>query len=761
MGDFLEPPAPSDVTVIGRYRVLWKLSEGGMGVVYLAEQVEPVRRRVALKVIRPGLETSDLVARFQREQQALALMSHRNVAMLYDADRAADGRPFFVMEYVEGLRITEHCERHTLTVRERIELIVQACRGVEHAHCAGVVHRDLKPSNILVTRQDGASLVKVIDFGVAKRLDGVVIASGVQTLPGVALGTTAYMSPEQAELGAKPVDHRTDVYSLGVVMYELVVGVPPLDWGLSREEPLGTVLRRIRQEIPPAPSERWAHLDPARQQELARGRGSEPLEVEAELMKLDACVQKAVAKEARDRHPTAAALAEELERLSSALTAERRNAVGGQPRRRRVVTARRAGALSAVALITVAVVIWMRGSEGMDLTRWRTRDELFELHDPTKTNSMPRPSLVVLQDGQFVAAWDMPLADNTPVNLQDPHHRCFIRVYSRDAVAGRQVQVTPNSHPWVAWTPIAAPLADGSLLVACGTRLGGPLLETGVVVQRIDSSLTRVSGFFQVGMWQLATPDIAPSREGYCVVVGAKSPAPFSVVACCFDPSAKSPPREFQVNTTTPYGFVETPAVAVASDGSFTIVWHECRPEDSSEHWQGDILGQRFGPEGSRTGDEFRVNTSHPGKRFFPCLAYTTRDRLVVVWEGPGTGDDHGIFGRGFAADGRPDVFEWRVNQATQGRQSVPNVCIGPDDTVVVCWTGVGEGKDVFARLYDGDLRPLGSEFRVNLWTAGDQETQMYAGRKGVAFNGDSLLVGWTGDGPEGRGGYLTVFNRK
>src|SRR5262245_43558060 len=236
---------------IGRYRLLERLGEGGFGVVYLAEQTEPVRRKVGLKIMRPGLASRQVVARFQAERQLLALMDHANIARVFDAGATEDGKPFFVMELVPGLPLTRFCDQERLCVPDRLVLFCEVCDALQHAHQKGVIHRDLKPSNVLVTRQSGRAVPKVIDFGVAKATQP---ESG--TPPGVTrafelLGTPAYMSPEQARFLGRDVDIRTDIYSLGVMLHELLLGRTPLDAQELEAVELDVWRRRICEEEPP------------------------------------------------------------------------------------------------------------------------------------------------------------------------------------------------------------------------------------------------------------------------------------------------------------------------------------------------------------------------------------------------------------------------------------------------------------------------------------------------------------------------------
>ncbi len=379
-GSFLEQPAPRpdmivegeashDVvgTVVGPYKLMEQIGEGGMGLVFVAEQQQPVRRKVALKLIKPGMDSRQVIARFEAERQALAMMDHPNIAKVYDGGTTSEGRPFFVMEFVKGVPITDYCDRHRLTTRQRLELCLDVCHAVQHAHQKGVIHRDLKPSNVLVEVHDVRPVVKIIDFGVAKATGQALTEKTVYTGVAQLVGTPLYMSPEQAGLSSLDVDTRSDVYALGVLLYELLTGTTPFDCEALKEAGYDELRRIIREEEPPKPSTRVSTLQGNALSTVAEKRGAALGVLRAQLRgEIDWIVMKCLEKDRDHRYESASALAADLQRF---LADEPVQACPPSVWYRvRKFSRRRKAGLAAIGLVLFCVVL-LGGGAG-----WTVRD---------------------------------------------------------------------------------------------------------------------------------------------------------------------------------------------------------------------------------------------------------------------------------------------------------------------------------------------------------------------------------------------------
>jgi serine/threonine protein kinase len=335
-GAFLERPAAQLLTTvtrpvsehpgtfIGPYKLMEQIGEGGMGLVFVAEQQQPVRRKVALKVIKPGMDTRQVIARFEAERQALALMDHPNIAKVHDGGTTASGRPYFVMELVKGVPITQFCDDNRLTTRERLGLFVSVCQAVQHAHTKGIIHRDLKPSNVLVTSHDGTPVVKVIDFGLAKAVGQQLTEKTVYTQFTQLIGTPLYMSPEQAGQSGLDIDTRTDIYALGVLLYELLTGTTPFDQERLRTIAYDEMRRIIREEDPAKPSTRISTLGQAAAT-VSANRQSDPKQLSRLFRgELDWIVMKALEKDRNRRYETAYGFAQDVQRYLADAVVEAR-----------------------------------------------------------------------------------------------------------------------------------------------------------------------------------------------------------------------------------------------------------------------------------------------------------------------------------------------------------------------------------------------------------------------------------------------------
>ena len=360
-----EPVADEQIgSWVGPYKLLQKIGEGGCGAVYMAEQQKPVRRRVAVKIIKLGMDTKAVIARFEAERQALALMDHPNIARVLDAAATEAGRPFFVMELVHGIRITDYCDQRQLDTRQRLELFIQVCHAIQHAHQKGIIHRDIKPSNILVTLHDGVLVPKVIDFGIAKATEERLTDKTLFTVYGHFIGTPAYMSPEQADFSELDIDTRSDIYSLGVLLYELLTGRTPFDQSELLESGLDEMRRTLREREPHRPSTRLDILPADELTATATRRHSEPPKLRLLLRgDLDWIVMKCLEKDRRRRYETTNGVAMDVQRYLNnepiiARPPSRRYRFQKLVRRNRVVFA-------AATIVALALVIGLGTATGM------------------------------------------------------------------------------------------------------------------------------------------------------------------------------------------------------------------------------------------------------------------------------------------------------------------------------------------------------------------------------------------------------------
>jgi serine/threonine protein kinase len=316
--DFPSINVLASLPVIKGYKILKQIGEGGMGIVYLAEQKEPIKRKVALKVIKPGMDSKQVIARFESESQALALLDHPNIAHIFEGGVTEAGLPYFVMEYIKGLPITEYCDQHKLSIEERLELFQKVCEAIQYAHQKGIIHRDIKPSNILVSTQEDKAIPKIIDFGIAKAINQPLTERTLITEQGLFIGTPEYISPEQANLNNEDIDHRSDVYSLGVLLYELLTGTTPFDKKTLRRAAFNEITRIIREEVPPRPSTRLLDLGEEAAQTAINRRTDVRILAKQLHKELEWIPLKAIRKERNRRYKTTSELVEDVQNYLNA-----------------------------------------------------------------------------------------------------------------------------------------------------------------------------------------------------------------------------------------------------------------------------------------------------------------------------------------------------------------------------------------------------------------------------------------------------------
>jgi len=422
-GDFLKAPAfGADVTLdnafkiegpgtaIGRYELLELIGEGGMGLVYLAEQKEPVKRRVALKIIKPGMDSKQVIARFEAERQALALLDHPNIAHIFDADTTETGRPYFVMEYVKGMSITRYCDERKLNIEQRLRLFEQVCEAVHHAHQKGIIHRDIKPSNILVSVHGDRAVPKIIDFGIAKAITQPLTDKTFVTFQGQLLGTPEYMSPEQVDLATQDIDTRSDIYSLGVVLYELLAGVLPFERESFERAGFAEIQQMVREQEPASPSIRLTHLG-EKAKTIAASRGTQVIALARRLHReLEWIPLKAMRKDRCRRYKSASEMADDT-----------RNYLDGNPLIAGPETAiyrmekfvhKHAGSVATVALVAVAILLGLLISTAMYIRAEQARER------ESAARTQAQQSEKIAQEQRTVAEQQRKLAEQRAEDLR-------------------------------------------------------------------------------------------------------------------------------------------------------------------------------------------------------------------------------------------------------------------------------------------------------------------------------------------------------
>ncbi len=458
-GDGIGPPrgrGPDLDDDFGRYRIVEPLGEGGMGAVYLAEQREPIRRRVALKIVRLGMDTTSVLARFANERQALAMMDHPNIAQIFDAGATGKGRPYYVMEYIEGAPITEFCDRRRMTTTERLGLFLAVCDAIHHAHQKGVVHRDVKPSNVLVMERNGAPIPKVIDFGVAKATDKWAVEQNVSTHFGQIVGTPEYLSPEQVDAIGGDVDQRSDVYSLGVLLYELLIGAVPFDTATLRSAGLAEMLRIIREDEAPSLSRKLTSLGAA-VTDVAGRRQTDPVSLRRLVDgDLDSIARKALEKVRERRYASVAALAADIRNHL-----EHRPVLAAPPgtlyRTRKFLRRHRAAALGLAAglalLVAIGLAAWSLSARVSPRRPTLAENDTIVLVDFTNQTGNP------VFDGALRQGLSFELEQSPFTVLSDT------RVQETLALMGqpRDARVTPDIAQQVCQRTASAATLEGSI----------------------------------------------------------------------------------------------------------------------------------------------------------------------------------------------------------------------------------------------------------------------------------------------------------
>jgi serine/threonine protein kinase len=784
---------------IGAYHLVRRIGHGGFGIVYQAEQYRPLRRTVALKVIKPGMDSQEIIARFAAERQSLALMDHPNIARVLDAGETEAGRPYFVMELVNGTPITDYSDQHRLSIRERLQLFLTVCEAVQHSHRRGIIHRDLKPSNVLITERESKATVKVIDFGIAKALTPTNAFHVHNTTDGQIIGTPPYMSPEQME--AVDVDARTDVYSLGIILYELLVGSLP--FGSMELRPLSPLqmIVALRDSDLPRPSIQ-IKASGREAVELAKKRDCTTTEWIRQVRgDLEWIALKAIEKDRNRRYDGLGALLSDLGRF---LADEPVRAA--PPRlvdRFRKMLKRNRLTLGTIAAVCVALIV------GANVALWLAYVDVVDYFPPNAPLPVQgKEQLIARSEAVTAPARDHNgRTGNSDANQVVQNDIVRTLPLSHLAFVGDESLVNTitagNQQTYSEATSTAMNASGNYVIVWTESEASG--VGSGIYAQRFNASGKRQGGEFQINVkatGRQERPTVAMDRMGNFVVAWAsqgEDGSDFGIYARRYHASGAPVGIPFRVNTYTALT-QHYPNVTMSSTGDFLITWTSFSQAAIGD----DVYGQRFSAKGMAIGDEFRINSIFVGDQYFSKAAYDAAGNFIVTWTGGSNSSGHDIFARRFSVDGVPldatdflvstdgltgtqsysavamgaagdAVITWSgpdssrngiyakrfstlsdtvgtalpVNATALGDQQWPNIAMAANGQFAITWTGFDNdgGEDIFAQAYAPDGAPNGANFVVNSHTPGNQRFANIA----MAADG-RFVINWSSDGQDGSG---------